>query len=292
MTYSQSFCRVTTSTALHNHQLASSSLATHIIMDNTSEYCTTVFSLANVTYKDLRHEGTWNTAVRPEVDNASTMVTDSTHPSSSNRCWNCGETNCNVDPIRIAANQKLFYNNNKRPRMTSPLPKHLPRTLNPFLVHGAIQNLVNITNVSSLENLTPTILPNQDGMRMKPLQVALLQLHLHQHQHLVLLPPSRLILLQPIPRVSLLPKCVNMSLTSLTSFALLETSPLMPDTMRFMLQSSSFSGFSYIPLKSLFTAPHPFSSLSSSIHSLISCQWSCSVPTSLPLHRRRFSFQI
>ena len=66
------------------------------------------------------------------------MVTDSTHPSSSNWCWNCSETGCNVktcpkpkDPICIAANSKLLYKNKrakddtfkpKTPHTTKPIP--------------------------------------------------------------------------------------------------------------------------------------------------------------------------
>ena len=87
-------------------------------MDNTPAHCTIVFSLAKETYNDLRQDGTWNTTLCPDVDNASAMVTNATYPSNSNPCWNCGKTNCNVmtcpkpkDPIRIAANRKLFYKN-------------------------------------------------------------------------------------------------------------------------------------------------------------------------------------
>ena len=89
-------------------------------MDNTLAYGTIIFSPVNETYKDLRQDGTWNTTLRPDIDNTSAMITDSNHPSSSNRCWNRGETDCNVmacpkpkDPIRIAANQKLFYKNKR-----------------------------------------------------------------------------------------------------------------------------------------------------------------------------------
>ena len=53
VTYSQRFSRVTKSTAICNHQLASSSLSTRIIMGNAPEYCALVFSLANETDKNL-----------------------------------------------------------------------------------------------------------------------------------------------------------------------------------------------------------------------------------------------
>ena len=142
VTYSHRFRRVTTPTALHHHQLASSSLATHITMDNTPAYCTIVFALANEAYKDLHQDGTRNTTLRHDVDNVSAMVTDSNHPSSSNRCWNCGETDCNVmtcpkpkSPICIAANRKLFYKN-KRAKDDKSITKTPPKDTTKPIPHA------------------------------------------------------------------------------------------------------------------------------------------------------------
>ena len=106
-------------------------------MDNTPAYCSIIFSLANETYKDLRQDGTWNTTLRSDVDNTSPMVTNYTHPSNFNWCWNCGETDLNVttcpkqkDPICITANQKLFYKN-KRAKDDKSITKTPPKDTKP-----------------------------------------------------------------------------------------------------------------------------------------------------------------
>ena len=111
-------------------------------MDNTPAYCTIVFSLANETYKDLRQDGTWNTTFCPDIDNATTMITDSNHLSSANRCWNCGETDCNVmtcpkpkDPVCIAANRKLFYKN-KRAKDDKSITKTPPKDASKGIPHA------------------------------------------------------------------------------------------------------------------------------------------------------------
>ena len=65
-------------------------------MDDNLDCCKLVFSLANETYKDYKHNEDWEKALRPDVDNASAMINDPTHPSGTNTCWNCGELDCNV----------------------------------------------------------------------------------------------------------------------------------------------------------------------------------------------------
>ena len=62
-TYSRYFYNVATSPLIRKHQVVSRSLATYIPMDNTPQYCTIVFSLANKIYKELCHKGICNTAV-------------------------------------------------------------------------------------------------------------------------------------------------------------------------------------------------------------------------------------
>ena len=100
-------------------------------MGNNLDSCKLVFSLANETYKD----GKSNKALRPDVDNASAMVNDSSHPSSNNKRLNCGELDCNVmtcpnlkDASRIAANQKLFYHQKQKDQEASKSTKATPKT--------------------------------------------------------------------------------------------------------------------------------------------------------------------
>ena len=103
-------------------------------MDNTPDYCTVVFTLADETYRELKQQGIWDKSLRPDVDNASAMVNTpsnrSSSPTTTKFCWNCGDPDCNVmtcpkpkDPERIDANRKLFYRNKKEARENAATPK-------------------------------------------------------------------------------------------------------------------------------------------------------------------------
>ena len=104
-------------TGVCNHKgIFSSSSSSQLAMDNTLDSCKLVFSLANETYKDYKHNGIWDKALHPDVDDASVMINDPAHPSGTHKCWNCGELDFNVmscpkpkDAARIAASRKLFY---------------------------------------------------------------------------------------------------------------------------------------------------------------------------------------
>ena len=142
VTYSRRFRMVSKTAALRNSpHILSSAVANQITMDNTPDYCTIVFTLANETYRELRQLGTWDSSLRPDVDHASTMIANKPdHPKTKTiqYCWNCGEPNCNImtcpkpkDKERIDANRKLFYRNKKDPKeatthQPSNTPEHKP----------------------------------------------------------------------------------------------------------------------------------------------------------------------
>ena len=63
------------------------------------------------------------------------MVNYLSHPSSNNKCWNCGELDCNVmtcpkpkDAARIVANRNLFYHQKQKDREASKATKDTPKT--------------------------------------------------------------------------------------------------------------------------------------------------------------------
>ena len=145
-------------------------------MEYTFDYCKLVFSLANEIYKGYKHNGDWDKALCPDVDNTSAMVNDPAHPSGNNRCWNCGKLDCNVmkcpkpkDAARIAANRKLFYYQKQKDRETAKAAKDTPRPLNLSHLLGVFQNHMRTTSESSMDVPTPITLQNLVGMKMKPL---------------------------------------------------------------------------------------------------------------------------
>ena len=165
-------------------------------MDNNLDSCKLVFSLANETYKDYKHQGEWDKAFCPDVDNASAMVNDSSHPSSNSECWNCGELDCNVmtcpkpkDAFRIVANQKLFYHQKQKDQEASKAIKDTPKVPKAIPFAWRFPNLTSTIKGAFMDVQTPTILQNQAGMRMKPLQVGLPHPnHLHL---LMMITPSK-----------------------------------------------------------------------------------------------------
>ena len=173
--------------------LLSSSSSSQLATDNNLDSCKLVFSFVNAMYKDYKHKGDWNKALRPDVDNASAMVNDPAHPSGINKCWNCRKLDCNVmtcqkpkDTARIATNRKLLYHQKQKDRDAEKPPKTHPKTLKLFLLFGAFQNPMRTTKESFMDAHTPTILPNLAGMNMRPLLVGLQPLN-HNHPHLLLM---------------------------------------------------------------------------------------------------------
>ena len=134
------------------------------------------------------------------------MVNDPSQPSSNNKCWNCGELDCNVmtcpkpkDESRIAASQKLFYHQKRQDREASKSTKATPKTPKLSLLLGVFQSLARTTKGSFMDVHAPTILQNQVRMKMKFLQVGLP--HLNHLSLLMMITPFK-------PRMSLRsPKC-------------------------------------------------------------------------------------
>ena len=134
--YSRKFRKLALSTSARHHKaLLSSSFSSQLAVDNNLHSYKLVFSLANETYKDYKHQGKWDKALCPDVGNASAMVNDPSHPSSNNKCWNCGELDCNVmtcpkpkDAARIVANRNLFYHQKQKDREVSKATKDTPKT--------------------------------------------------------------------------------------------------------------------------------------------------------------------
>ena len=135
VTYSHRFWKLTMSTGVRNHKgVYTSSSSSQLAMENTLDSYKLVFPLANEAYREHKHDGEWNKALRHDVDNGSAMVNDPTHPSGNNTCWNCREFDCDVlscpkpkDAAQVAANRKLFYHQKQQDR-EGTLLKHIHKT--------------------------------------------------------------------------------------------------------------------------------------------------------------------